>query len=468
MRGTRRHPASFRDPSGFLFTREGALYRQVNRRYQEEYEQLIDSGLYAALVEGELLLPHEQAEVQPAAPEEAFVVLRPEPLAFVSYPYEWCFSQWKDAALTTLAVQKTALEHGMSLKDSSAYNIQFHHGRPVLIDTLSFEAYKEGEPWVAYRQFCQHFLAPLALMAYVDIRLGGLMRVHIDGPPLDLVSELLPARTKLRFPLLSHIHLHAAAQRRFAGSEVRKESRASRRMGRRAFMGLVESLEGGVKALNWSPKGTDWGAYYSFHGYSERALEHKQELLRSYLEAARPRTVWDLGANTGLFSRMASHQGIPTLSFDFDPAAVELNYRECVDSQENNLLPLLLDLTNPSPDMGWANRERESLVGRGPADLVMALALVHHLAIGNNVPLPDLAAFFAELGRWAIVEFVPKEDPQLQRLLVSREDIFQDYHEGGFRQAFEHFFRIRRVEMIEESGRSLFLLENRQIETEAG
>ncbi len=191
--------ASFRDPSGFLFSRNGALYRQINRVYADDYDHLISSGLYDQLVKSGLLIPHREVSEKPVYPELAVKVIQPELVPFISYPYEWSFSQLKDAALATLAIQKRSIKAGMSLKDASAYNIQFINGKPTLIDTLSFEIYKEGKPWDAYRQFCQHFLAPLALMARVDVRLGQLLRVFIDGIPLDLASRLLPASTRAKF-----------------------------------------------------------------------------------------------------------------------------------------------------------------------------------------------------------------------------------------------------------------------------
>src|SRR5512143_610807 len=191
-------PSSFRDPSGFLFHRAGRLYRQVNDSYRADYKQLMESGLYRELTEQGLLIPHEETP-EPQMSRGGSLVIRPETIRFISYAYEWCFSQLQDAALTTLAVQKKAVEHGMSLKDASAYNMQFRGCRPVLIDPLSFERYPEGEPWVAYRQFCQHFLAPLALMSHTDVRLSQLLRVNIDGIPLDLASHLLPLRTRVHF-----------------------------------------------------------------------------------------------------------------------------------------------------------------------------------------------------------------------------------------------------------------------------
>ncbi len=453
-----RLPASFRDPSGFLFRRNGVLYRQVNNEGREAYDRLMASGLYEELVGEGALIPHSETNRESAQTELAYRVLRPEPLSFISYPYEWCFGQLKDAALATLKIQKRALEYGMSLKDSSAYNIQFRAQRPVLIDTLSFEPYAEGEPWVAYRQFCQHFLAPLALMAYKDIRLGRLIRVFIDGIPLDLASRLLPRRTWFSPSLLTHLHLHAAAQRRYAQVNVR-QARGTRRMSRNAMLGLVDSLRTAISRLRWRSDGTEWEHYYTIHDYSPTSLEHKRRLVDEYLGEIEPASVWDLGANTGLFSRLASRRGVPTVAFDIDPGAVETNYQAALAEGDEHLLPLVLDITNPSPSLGWANQERASLMERAPAEAVLALALIHHLAISNNVPLSQLADFFAQMGRWLIVEFVPKDDLQVQKLLRSREDIFPEYNLQGFENAFATRFRLRKSATIEGTQRRLYLME---------
>ena len=310
---------SFRDPAGFVFRRDGVLYRQVQQAYRDRYDHLMQSGLYSALVGAGLMIPHEEVAVAPARVEQAYRVLRPEPLTFVSYPYEWCPGQLRDAGLATLAIEKMALEFGMTLRDASAFNIQFHRGRPVLIDTLSFGAYQEGKPWSAYRQYCQHFLAPLALAAWADVRLSQLLRIHIDGIPLDLTSHLLPASTRLRPGLLTHIHLHASWQARHAADTALGDSR---RMSRMSFLGLIDHLESTTRSLRLKPAGTPWADYYDNTNYSAAALEHKRETVARMLERADPRSVWDLGANSGVFSRLASRRGIPTLAFDLDPAAV--------------------------------------------------------------------------------------------------------------------------------------------------
>ena len=454
--------ASFRDPSGFLFTRQGVLYRQVNQLYRENYDRLMTSGLAEKLIRGGWLIPHTEVDAPPADASLAYKVIRPELLDFISYPYEWSFSQLQDAALNTLAIQKMALESGMALKDASAYNMQFHHGRAVLIDTLSFEVYREGEPWVAYRQFCQHFLAPLALMAYTDVRLSQLLRVYIDGIPLDLAARLLPGKTRWDLGLATHIHLHAAAQQRYSDKTIDKNAQ-TRKMGRTAFIGLMDNLESTVRKLQWKPAGTEWGDYYdaSAGHYTSDAMQEKRQAVSDFLARIQPKSVWDLGANTGVFSRLASVQGIPTVAFDIDPAAVERNYRAVKQAKETALLPLVLDLTNPSPAIGWCNRERHSLLERGPVDAVLALALIHHLAISNNVPLPRLAEFLSQAGQWLVIEFVPKEDSQVQKLLATREDIFPDYTPQGFETAFGAYYMLRERLPLKASPRVMYLMERR-------
>jgi 2-polyprenyl-3-methyl-5-hydroxy-6-metoxy-1,4-benzoquinol methylase len=458
MSRTEQLSASFRDPSGFLFSRGGVLYRQINQAYAEDYARLMDSGLYEKLLKAGLLVPHVESQQSAADPASAFKVIEPEQVPFISYPYEWSFSQLKDAALATLSIQKRALKLGMTLKDASAYNIQFLRGRATLIDTLSFELYREGKPWDAYRQFCQHFLAPLALMSYRDVRLSQLLRVYIDGVPLDLASDLLPARTKFNFGLLTHIHIHAGAQKRYADKAV--NTRVAQ-MSQQAMTGLIESLESTVRKLAWKPAGTEWGDYYENTNYSDHAFEHKKQLVHAWAQERQPARVWDLGGNTGVFSREAAASGAQVISFDIDPAAVEQNYRTARKNKEQNVLPLVLDLTNPSPSLGWSNQERDSFTARGPVDMVLALAVIHHLAISNNVPLPQLAEFFAARTRWLVIEFVPKSDSQVQKLLASRRDIFTDYTRDGFEKAFSAKFRVEKAEAVQDSERTLYLMESR-------
>jgi ribosomal protein L11 methylase PrmA len=452
---------SFRDPSGFLFFDDGKIFRQVNKYYEKNYELLVNSGLYENLVRNGLLVEHKEIEAREfsglSSDDQRHKIIQPEYLSFISYPYEWCFSELKDAALTTLQIQKTALEYGMSLKDASAYNIQFKNGKPLLIDTLSFEKYEGGKPWVAYKQFCQHFFSPLALMKYRDLRMNQLLKSFIDGIPLDLASKLLPKRTHFKFSLLTHIHLHSKSQEKYSDKAVEIKSKISKFQ----MLALIDNLESFIRNLGLDKTKTEWGDYYNDTNYSEEALLDKEKIISNFIDKTVPKKVWDMGANTGIFSRIAAKKGIHTISFDIDPMAVEKNYLAMKRADEKNILPLILDATNPSPAIGWENEERDSLMERGPVDLVMALALIHHLAISNNTPLIKIANFFAKISHNLIIEFVPKADSNTQRLLKTREDIFPNYDEKHFEEDFSNFFDIIEKQQIEGSTRTLYLMKKK-------
>lgn len=451
--------SSFRDPSGFLFTRDGVLLRQVQERYRSEYQQLTTSGLYAALVREGLLIPHEERALDESAAPGAAFVLRPERVPFISMPYEWCFGQRKAAALLTLRVQELALAHGMSLKDASAFNVQFRGVAPVFLDTLSFETYHEGAPWVAYRQFCQHFLAPLLLQARLDVRLGTLLRQYLDGVPLDLASRLLGAGSWFSPAIAMHVHLHARSIARHAPTDGAAPAAAPQvRVSRRGLEGVLASLRSAIEGLQWAPAGTEWGAYEETHNYDAAGRASKQALVADFVRAAAARRVIDLGANAGEYSRVARDAGAElVVAADGDPVAVERGFQRLSAAGEPGIHPLLVDLTNPAPSQGWAHAEWPSLTERGPFDAILALALVHHLAIGNNVPLPGVATMLAALGRDVIIEWVPKDDPQVRRLLSAREDIFDAYTEEALVAAFAELgMRVAQRAPVGDSGRTLF------------
>lgn len=458
-----RDRGSFRDPSGFVFFHDGVAYRHVNAAAGDPYRQLIGSGLYEELSGDRLLVAHEEVPLRlPDAPA-ALAVLKPEQIPFISYPYEWCFSGLKAAALLTLDIQRRALKRGLVLRDASAYNIQFVGTRPIFIDTLSFGAYVEGQPWVAYRQFCQHFLAPLALMALVDPSLGELSRTHIDGVPLPLASRLLPISSRLRPGVLMHLHLHARSEARTSAppQNAAQRPRASG-MGRTAMLGLIDSLERTIRGLDVAPARTLWSTYGTHLNYSEAAQADKRRIVAGMIESAASanlQSVWDLGANTGEYSRIAADAGVRVIAFDGDHAVVEEHFRNAASRGDGLVLPLLQNLSNPSPAMGWAHAERRSLVERGPADLCLALALIHHIAIGGNVPLGRIAELFGGITRRLIIEFVPKEDSQVARMLALRADVFPDYTEANFVAAFEAGFRIVQTVRINQTVRTMYLME---------
>ena len=451
--------SSFRDRSGFLFYYENEIYRIINFSYKKQYEKFMNSELYQKLEEKNLIISHSEIE-NLDIDCDYYKIIKPEKIPFISYPYEWSFSQLKDAALLTLRIQKAAMKYGMTLKDGSAFNIQFHNGHPIFIDTLSFEIYEEGQIWKPYKQFCQHFLAPLALISKKDVRLNLLSKTFIDGIPIDLAAKLLPKTTFGNFGLMAHIHAHAKSQKHYEDKDAKIKQKT---LSKRSFEGLIESLKSSIEKMTWNVDNTEWGDYYSDTNYTEKSFEEKKQFISLTIDQVKPKLVWDMGANTGVFSRLASTKGINTISYDIDPLAVEKNYLLSSQNSEQNILPLILDLTNPSSGIGWNHNERMSIIQRGPADMVFALALVHHLAISNNVPLNKLAEFFSQISKFLIIEFVPKSDSQVKRLLLTRDDIFENYDEKNFEIEFSKFFKIINSKKILDSERTIYIMENKHL-----
>ncbi len=457
---TKRIPASFRDLSGFVYYKDDVLLRQINSLAKSDYDGLMQSGLYDFLIAKKYLLSHQEVPLDKKHTPEAVAVIQPEFVPFISYPYEWSFSQLKDAALVTLDIQKASLEHGMSLKDASNFNIQFVDGVPKLIDTLSFEEYHDGSPWIAYRQFCQHFLAPLALMSLTDVRTQQLLRAFIDGIPLDLAGKLLPKKSYLSPGLMAHIHMHARMQQRYS-KDFKITTKKVNKLSKAQLIILLDNLYAVIKKLKWQPAGTQWARYYSETNYSDTAFAEKHKFIEDSFKkiSPTPKVIWDFGANNGEFCRFASHQNIFSVAMDIDPAAVEQNYRLSKSEQDSKMLPLVIDLTNPSPSLGWASEERDSLIKRGPADLVLALALIHHLSLSNHVPFYQLAQFFAQASEWLIVEFIPKSDSQVKKLMHNRQDNLDWYNQDEFEKEFSKLFSIIDKASIKDSDRIIYFMQ---------
>jgi ribosomal protein L11 methylase PrmA len=450
---------SFRDPAGFVYRSAGRIHRRINVEGAADYDRLMASGLYGELANRGWLVPHREIEPDSSAHR----TLVPEQIPYVTYPYEWSFGQLKDAAILTLEIQQASLSHGMSLKDASAYNVQFVGSRPVFIDTLSFEVYQDGTPWVAYRQFCQHFLAPLFLMARVDVRLRRLLSGYVDGVPLDLASAMLPARSWLSAGPLLHVHLHARGQRQHRDDGRQQTPVRVPALPKGRLIALIDGLKRAVERCAMPPVRTEWGHYYDDTNYSTAAMAAKESLVAEMVEASGVPggVVHDLGANTGRFSQLVASPGRYVVAHDVDELAVERHYQDAKAKRLDRVLPLVLDLTQPSPALGWGLEERESTMARLGDGTVLALALVHHLAISNNVPLPELARFFARIARALIVEFVPKDDSQVRRLLATRQDIFPDYTTEHFEAAMAVHFEIQRAEHVPDTVRTLYLMRRR-------
>ena len=442
--------SSFKDRAARVVKYNGEIYRLIYDFGKADYDKLMTSGLYDFLVSNGKLVSH--IECEKFVP--VYKVIKPQKV-FITYPYEWCFSQFKEAALLTLDIQEAALRYGMSLKDANAYNIQFFEGRPVFIDTTSFEIYKENSPWTAYNQFCRQFLAPLALMANKDLSLSFLLTKNLDGVDISLASKLLPVSSYMDLGILRHIHMHAKIQNTYADSDKKININFSKFQ----MESLIYDLKNCIKNLTIKKLNTEWGDYYANTNYSEKNFSLKREILEYFKNKIDADFVLDFGANTGLFSRIFKDKANLILSCDIDTQAVEENYFSIRKNNEKNVLPLVIDICNPTPALGWNGEERQSFFERVKnADVVLALAFIHHLAIGRNLPFEKIAQTFARLGNYLIIEFVEKNDSQIQKMLLNREDIFEDYTIENFENIFSRFYLIEDKVRLIDSSRILYLM----------
>lgn len=449
--------SSFRDPHGYLATHQGKLYRIVTQTGQSDFDAFTASGLYQELEAAGQIVSHREVANSIFAEANAYKVLEPQLIPFISYPYEWSFSQFKDAALLTLEIQTKALKRGLSLKDASFFNVQFIGCKPVFIDTLSFEK-RQDRPWVAYRQFCQHFLAPLLLMQSIAPDFNRHLTSHIDGFPLPLAAKLLPFKVKMKPAVFMHLTMHAQSQKKH---ENKRQKGAAKNFGSFTLekqLALIDHLHSFIRSLELPKQKTEWSDYTSAtQHYSDESMLFKREFIEKAAKELGPKLVWDVGGNTGEFSRLAAKSGASVVCFDGDPLCIEKNYLNGKKSGDSQILPLLIDLGNPSPAIGWAHAERMSFKDRGKADLAMALALMHHLRITANIPIELIADFFSALGEKVLIEFVPKDDPMAKLLLEGREDIFSDYTLEAFETAFLERFTLIQKSPIPQSGRILYL-----------
>ncbi len=447
-----REYSSFRDIDGFVYEKDGNIYRQINWSYQQDYDMFKNCGLYDKLVSQKQIISFEEVS---SSDNIGYKTIKPTKIDFISYPYEWCFSAYKDAALLTLEIQKTAIKYGMTLKDATAYNIQFHQGQPIHIDTLSFTAFDENLPWPAYKQFCQHFLAPLALMSYKDIRLSSLMKNYIDGIPIDLASKLLPKILPLG--LMFNIHLNAWFQKKFSSS-YNINNKQMKSMSLQKHLALIDGLEHTILSLKYPYHRSEWNYYYKDNNYSSISMKSKEKIVKQMIKSLpQVHKLWDIGANDGHFSRNNSSK-IQNICFDIDAMVVESNYQQAKQNKERNITPLILDLLNPSPAIGFNNNERKTIIDRGKPDVVLALAILHHLAIGNNIPFDYIASYFSLISPNLVIEFIPIEDSQVQKLLCSKAKSFDRYNQQEFENVFSKYFSIIKKQKISDSLRYIYLM----------
>jgi SAM-dependent methyltransferase len=451
-------PGSFRDPESRVFYAGDEVYRALSPDGLEDFKALEASGLLddSRVVRTEVA--QDTAALRGLLVHEPAGVLKHERIPFVSYPYEWTFSMLKDAALLQLDLLLAALEKDLVLKDSTPYNVQFKGSKPVFVDVGSFERLREGEPWVGYRQFCMLYLYPLLLQAVKGVPFQPWLRGSIDGIAPAEMRALMSFRDRFRRGLFTNVFLHARLEKRYA-DRTKEVAADVKRVGfkKELFVANVRKMRKLVERLSWDPPEGVWTAYGERNTYTDDDARRKDEFVR---EVARSRDwglVWDIGCNNGRYSRIAAEGARNVISVDADDGPVELLYRDLRGEGDEKILTLTMNLADPSPALGWRGLERKTMAERGKPDLVLALALIHHVAISANVPVREFLDWLASLGTALVIEFPTREDPMVQKLLApKREGLHPDYELEFFESALNEMFEVERSERLESGTRVLY------------
>jgi hypothetical protein len=452
---------SFRDRDGRVYHFQGRVFRGLSAAALDSFRQLTQEAFFKKLSEtGRVVATRELTADENPLPadirEQWAGFLEHEPVPVISYPYEWTFGMLKAAASLQLHVVERAVSNGFTLKDATPYNIQFVGREPVFIDIPSFEPLQEGEPWSGYRQFCEMFLFPLLLQAYKGCNFQPFMRACIDGVNVQQAAALFGFRDRFRKGVMSHVWLQSKLDRRYGGSSENVRSNLkSAGFNRELILVNVRKLQKLINGLEWEAKGSEWGDYTEFHNYSDEDHARKEAFIRDSVISERPLTVWDIGCNTGQFSRIAAAHCERVVSTDIDHVAVERIYLN--PETPGNILPLVQNVADPSPNWGWRNRERSDLQTRSDPDLVLCLALIHHVVITANIPLAEFIEWLAGLTDKLVIEYVSRRDDKVQTLLRNKEDKYRDYSRESIEANLRTHFEIKRQQDVNDGDRSLYL-----------
>ncbi len=451
---------SFRDRHGRIVYAGGRVLRFLSESALANWRKLYQKPfIKAAMADGRLVATEE---VEP--PPEAIPgggswagAVEHRRIPVVSYPYEWSFHMLRDAAALTLDLLAEALDADFILKDGTSYNVQFEGSKPVFIDTGSFEPLEPGGAWTGYRQFCQLFLFPLLLQSHKGIEFQPILRGALDGPPPEAVNKLFGLRDRFRAGVMTHVYLQAKLSARYGAT--RRDLRAdlkSAGFNKELVKANTRRLRALIGKLEWDAKTSEWGDYTREHNYSEADHATKAGFVKAAVKASKPAVVWDMGANTGQFSRIAARHCDYLVAADIDQLAVDRHYRRLRAEGIDNVLPLVMNLADPSPNLGWRLKERRDLPHRCRPDLTLALALIHHIVISANIPMAEFISWLAEVGGDLVIEFVTRDDEQVKKLLLNKEDQYHDYHLKPFEEALERHFEIVDRQVLGSGNRYLY------------
>jgi hypothetical protein len=454
-------PGSFRDRDARVFYADGAVFRALSQTALDNFRALANTRFFpdamssGRIVQSDLVDPLSVAGDLP--PGSWAGVLRHETIPTVSYPYEWSFGMLKEAALLQLDLIRGALDEDLSLKDATPFNVQFRGAQPVFIDVASFERREAGDPWPGYRQFCQTFLYPLMLQAYKGVSFRPWLRGRLEGVEPGDCRRLMSVRDWLRPGVLRHVHLHASVERReeAAVGSVKAELRAAR-FPVEAIRHNVAGLRRLVAGLAWNRASSAWSGYAGTHSYSSSDQATKAAFVDEAIGSRPCAIAWDLGCNTGEYSRILARHAKQVVAIDADELAVERFHAALKGERHASILPLVMDVTDPSPALGWRLAERRALGDRRRPDFLTCLALVHHVVVGGNVPLAEFVEWLAGLSPALVIEFVSKADPMAQRLLANKRDTYADYDLEHFEACLTRHYTVRRRQPLSSGTRVLY------------
>ena len=462
----RTDPGSFRDRHSRVFYLDGRILRGLSATALEDWNKLSSTRFFSSFSEDGFIVGTRRCNVTADTLESMssnFVAaLEHERIPFVSYPYEWSLSMLRDAALLTLRLLEAALSEGMNLKDASSFNVQFQGTLPVFIDLGSFETRRQGEPWIGYQQFCRLFLYPLMIRAYKDIAFQPLLRASVDGITPETMARLISPRDLLRRGVLTHVILQSRFIRQQADAKrgLRREL-SSLGFKKEMILHNVHSLKSLIRGLRYKSSSSQWSDYTEMHSYNDEDFRAKKDFVKRAIDSAKPELVWDLGCNTGDFSKIAARSANYVVAMDADELAIDLLYRALARDGPSNILPIVINLVDPSPGLGWRNQERSPILSRGTPDLILSLALVHHLVIGANIPMTDLLHWYSQTCDRLVIEFIIKDDPMVQQLLMNKIDNYEDYEIDFFERTLDRFFDVRERLPLSSGLRFLFSADSR-------
>jgi hypothetical protein len=454
---SKRNTSSFRDPSGYVFIEDSKVKRVVNPIYFEQYNKLTTSGFYEELFDKKYLIRHQEI-----SRNNSEIIIEAAKIPFINYPYEWSFLQYKHAALLTLKIQKLCLEHNFTLKDASAFNITFHEGKPIFIDTLSFDFYQEYNPWLAYKQFIMHFLGPLVLTKYFGQDHLKTLSQNLEGISLQKLSKLLPLKSFFSPTILTNIHLLAKYDKKYESDKKTVNNNLSKT----SQIKLLDGLYDFIANLSVN-ENTEWDHYYNQINYNNAAYQFKKEFTKDWFSSIKGKSLIDIGGNDGTFSRELKDLADFLIVADVDPNAVEQNYKQVLKNKDKTILPIVADVLNPFANYGFNNEERFSFIDRvkdSNLDGCLALAVIHHITLSGNIPFSLSAQFFSKMAPSLLIEFPTRNDSWVQFLLDSKREFknhFDFYNEENFEREYAVYFEIIKKEKIESSERVLYSLKRR-------